>query len=87
MKGKKGKTARIAYIIRRNRRSMGLQRHLDFLGFLRAFEGSGLSLRNLLYRGPGSPRSNIWFDRLIGRHRRRWRNSCRTCWWFFIITA
>jgi hypothetical protein len=85
MKGKKGK--RIAHIIRRNCRSMGLQRNLGFFGLLRAFEVSGLGLRNLLYGGPGSPWSNIWLDRLISRHWRRWGNSCRTCWWFFIVTA
>jgi hypothetical protein len=45
---------RIAHIIKRNRRCMGLQRNIGFFGLLCAFEVSGLSLRNLLYRGPGS---------------------------------
>jgi hypothetical protein len=69
MEGKKGKI--ITHIIRRNCRSMGLQRNLGFFGLLRAFEVSGLSLRNLVYRGPGSLRSNIWLDRFISRHWRR----------------
>jgi hypothetical protein len=30
---------------------MGLQRNVDFFDLLRAFEVSGFSLRNLLYRG------------------------------------
>jgi hypothetical protein len=66
---------------------MGFQRNLGFFGLFCMFLVSGLSLRNLLHRGPGSPWSNIGFDRLVNRHRRRWGNSRRAYWWFFIITA
>jgi hypothetical protein len=82
MKGKQAK--RNTHIIRRNCRNMGLQRNVGFFGLLRAFEVSGLSLRNLLYRGPGSPRSNIWLSWLIRGRRRSSRSICR---WLFIITA
>jgi hypothetical protein len=62
---------------------MGLQRNVGFFGLLRALEVPGLSLRNLLYRGPGSPRSNIGFSWLIRGRRRSIRSIYRR---LFIIT-
>jgi hypothetical protein len=70
-KKKERQQERTTHIIRGNHRRMGLQGNLDFFGLLRVFDGSGLGLRNFLYRGSGSPWSNIWLDRIVSRQGRR----------------